>query len=173
MLDDYLTRADSRLDLWERRLKEQSSRLRKRAGELIPKGLRTPRGHILLLDSDDDEAASPSQKNAARYKADMERELSRMKVKVAQKINHLSSTWRSAKTVRTREKACELPSAGGVLTVAFVLGVVILAFTCLCYGMWPTWLPIAYTILFAVFIPIRIYTYKRKEWHYFLFGESL
>jgi hypothetical protein len=37
--------------------------------------------------------------------------------------------------------------------------------------MWPTWMPFAYTVQFFGYIPIRAYTYKRKAWHYFLFGE--
>jgi len=111
---------DSRLDLWERRLKEQSARLRKRADELIPKGLRTPGGTtMLLLDSDDEgdnDSSEPtatatarhsaSRRLTAKYKADMDREVSRMKVKLAEKVNGLSRSWRSAKTVRTREKIC-------------------------------------------------------------------
>lgn len=36
--------------------------------------------------------------------------------------------------------------------------------------MWPKWIPFAYTAQFAIYIPIRIYTYKRKAFHYFLFG---
>jgi hypothetical protein len=109
-----LTPPDSRLDLWERRLKEQSARLRKRAAEIIPRGLRTPGGTtMLLLDSDDedaprsgDSAAAASRRVTAKYKADMDREVSRMKVKLAEKVHGLSVSWRSAKTVRTREKLC-------------------------------------------------------------------
>jgi len=37
--------------------------------------------------------------------------------------------------------------------------------------MWPRWLPFAYTVQFFVYMPIRAYTYKRKAWHYFLFGK--
>lgn len=48
-----------------------------------------------------------SRKMAARYKADMEREVSRMKVKLAGRLTHLTETWRSAQIVRTREKVCE------------------------------------------------------------------
>lgn len=105
--------SDSRLDLWERRLKEQSARLRKRAGELIPKGLRTPgSGTMLLLDSDEEDTPASSRVATARMRADMERELSRVKVKLAQKVNGLSASWRSAKTVRTREKLCAYTGRG-------------------------------------------------------------
>jgi len=57
-----------------------------------------------------------------RYKQDVEREVDRIKVKVssrcaslqwlkltiklAAKVTHLSSSWRSAQIVRTREKVC-------------------------------------------------------------------
>lgn len=74
--------------------------------------------------------------------------------------------------------ASELPPAlcfshNELLTsIAFFLGVNTLAFTCLCVGKWPTWIPFAYTAQFMVYMPIRAYTYKQKAFHYFLFGES-
>lgn len=57
------------------------------------------------------------------------------------------------------------------ITTAFLFGVLALAFTCLLYGMAPEWFPVAYTVQAAFYMPIRIYTYHRKAWHYFLFGE--
>jgi hypothetical protein len=44
-----------------------------------------------------------------------------------------------------------------------------LAFTCVLYGAAPEWLPFAYTVQSAVYLPVRWYTYKRKAFHYFLF----
>jgi hypothetical protein len=70
--------------------------------------------------------------------------------------------------------SCTLPSSScpSVLTPpAFLFGVMSLTFTCLLYGLAPEWLPFAYTAQSAFYLPLRVWTYKRKAWHYFLFGE--
>ncbi|WVQ78433.1 hypothetical protein IAT38_000519 [Cryptococcus sp. DSM 104549] len=163
LLDVIETFFDSRLDLFNRRLKAQSSRLKSRAVELIPKGLRTPAGGgILLMENDFDEIGDGGERDGRRgegkgekYRKDVEREVERIKLKLAAKVTHLSGTWRSAQVVRTKDK------------ISFLFGVLSLAFTCLMYGMAPEWLPFAYTVQSAFYLPIRIYTYKRKAWHYF------
>lgn len=37
--------------------------------------------------------------------------------------------------------------------------------------MAPEWIPFAYTAQSAFYLPTRIWTYKRSNFHYFLFGE--
>lgn len=73
--------SDSRLDLFNRRLKEQSARLRSRAVELIPKGLRTPKVGATSMEYDDPEGESAESRNRGRQ--DVEREVDRIKVKVS------------------------------------------------------------------------------------------
>jgi len=75
--------SDSRLDLFNRRLKEQSARLRSRAVELIPKGLRTPKVGATSMEYDDPEGETAESRNRGRYKQDVEREVDRIKVKVS------------------------------------------------------------------------------------------
>jgi hypothetical protein len=80
------SRADSRLDLFNRRLKEQSARLRSRAVELIPKGLRTPKVGATSMeygDQDGDEGGNAEDRRRGRYKQDVEREVDRIKVRVS------------------------------------------------------------------------------------------
>nr|ODN94969.1 integral membrane protein [Cryptococcus depauperatus CBS 7855] len=165
-IDVMETFFDSRLDLINRRLKAQSSRLKNRAVELLPKGLRTPAGGgILLLDDDLEYEGNHGGPGAAKrtrgekYKRDVEREVDKIKIKLAAKVTHLSGTWRSEQVVRTKDK------------VSFLFGILSLAFTCLLYGMAPEWFPVAYTVQSAFYMPIRIYTYKQKAFHYFLFGD--
>jgi hypothetical protein len=73
--------SDSRLDLFNRRLKEQSARLRSRAVELIPKGLRTPKVGATSMEYEDAEGESAESRNRGRQ--DVEREVDRIKVKVS------------------------------------------------------------------------------------------
>jgi hypothetical protein len=70
-----LPQLDSRIDLFERRLKAQSQRLKQAATELIPKGLRTPKGTLIELDDEDE-----GRKN--KRKIDPEREVERLRLKV-------------------------------------------------------------------------------------------
>lgn len=161
LLDVIETFFDSRLDLFNRRLRAQSNRLKSRAVEMLPKQLRTPKGGgILLLDDEGQDEGKGTERNKSRgerYKEDVEREVERIKIKLAAKVTHLSGTWKSEQVVRTKDK------------VSFLFGVLSLAFTCLLYGMAPEWFPVAYTVQAAFYMPIRIYTYHRKAWHYFLF----
>lgn len=170
---------DSRLDLWERRLKKSSRQIKRRAAELVPKGLRTPKGSMLVLDDSGDDSATGSAgagpniltKRAVRHKQDVERELSRLKVNIADRVNRLSASWASDSVVRTREKFCEhLPSTfPAPLTPAFVLGVCTLAGTCLLWGLAPTWFPVVYTVQAIIYLAWRVYSYKKRHFHYFLF----
>lgn len=101
--------------------------------------------------------------------------MSRMKVKLADRLTKLSETWRSAQIVRTREKICTCRNTNGFrwaahTHTAFLFGVSTLAATCLMWGLVPEWIPFAYTVQCGFYLPVRVYTYKRKAWHYFLFG---
>ncbi|GFZ45818.1 hypothetical protein JCM24511_03548 [Saitozyma sp. JCM 24511] len=169
LLDVIETFFDSRLDLFNRRLKAQSARLKNRAVELLPRGLRTPGGGGILLADDDHYSEGGDNREGHgghgghggrrgdRYRKEVEREVERIKVKLAAKVTQLSAQWRSAQIVRTKEK------------VSFLFGVLSLTFSSILYGAAPEWLPFAYTAQSAFYIPTRIYTYKRKAWHYFLF----
>lgn len=87
LLDVVETFFDSRLDLFNRRLRAQSARLKSRAVELLPKGLRTPKGGGILL-VDEPETSPETQRKVSggtrgeKYKKDVEREVDRIKVKV-------------------------------------------------------------------------------------------
>ncbi|BEI81681.1 hypothetical protein CcaverHIS002_0208410 [Cutaneotrichosporon cavernicola] len=157
LLDVIETFFDSRLDLWERRLKQSSRKIKRRAAELVPKGLRTPKGSMVVLDDSDDSGNHILTKRHLPHKHDVERELSRFKVKVADRVNRLSASWASDSVVRTREK------------LSFVLGVCTLAGTCLLWGLSPTWFPVVYTVQAIIYLTWRVYSYKKQHFHYFLF----
>lgn len=72
---------DSRLDLFERRLKAQSHRLKQAASELIPRGLRTPRGSP--IDPDDETRAGEGGEPRRKYKIDTDKEIERLRLKVS------------------------------------------------------------------------------------------
>jgi hypothetical protein len=85
----------------------------------------------------------------------------------------------STKVVRTIDK------------ISFFFGVMSLLGTALMFGIVPQyvmtflvshttyltttvrWIHVAYTVQVLVLLPVRLYRYKQKQWHYFLFDVSL
>jgi len=163
LLDVVETFFDSRIDLLERQLRAHSRSLKAKATELIPKGLRTPRTepHTPADELEYDETVRDRDGeigiSAKRYRREVEKEVEKIRLKLASKVTDLSSTWRSAQIVRTRDK------------VSFLFGVLSLAFTCLMIGLAPEWLPLAYSVQSMFYLPTRVWSYKRKAYHYFLF----
>ncbi|KAJ7477100.1 hypothetical protein B0H11DRAFT_1726499 [Mycena galericulata] len=86
-----------------------------------------------------------------------ERELKGFKLRISTRMTTLASSWQSAKVVRTKAK------------VSFFFGVMSLLVSALLFGMAPQWVHIAYTIQSCYLLPLRVYTYKKRAWHYFLF----
>ncbi|PPQ64796.1 hypothetical protein CVT26_002628 [Gymnopilus dilepis] len=87
----------------------------------------------------------------------LDKEFKRFKLKLTTRVTSLSASWQSAKVVRTRDK------------VSFFLGVMSLLFSALLFGMAPEWVHIAYTVMGLYLLPLRVYVYKKRDWHYFLF----
>ncbi|EMD40466.1 hypothetical protein CERSUDRAFT_111065 [Gelatoporia subvermispora B] len=87
----------------------------------------------------------------------LEREAQRFKLKLSQRLISLTQTWHSTKVVRTREK------------LTFFMGVMLVLFTALMFNMAPQWIHVTYTLLSAYLLPMRVYMYKKRSWHYFLF----
>ncbi|KAM5534871.1 hypothetical protein V8D89_011426 [Ganoderma adspersum] len=164
LLDTMETYFDSHLDLLQRHLAKTSDRLKLRAEET-------------LQDLKKDVLKDGVFRMMPSSNIQLEREVQRYKIKVSQRLIKVTQTWHSAKVVRTREK------------VIFFLGVMSLLFTALLYGMapecvalstslnsqhidifWPIrWMHIAYTVQAAYYLPMRVYMYKKRAWHYFLF----
>ena len=121
-----------------------------------------------------------------KYRKEVEREVDRIKVKVGKPYKKEAQviSWRQRSPICLDPGAQPRLFGRGIKSVgfpsdfrinltfpAFLFGVLSLAFTCLLYGIAPEWIPFAYTAQSAVYLPIRIWTYKMKAWHYFLFGE--
>ncbi|KAF8351260.1 hypothetical protein F5887DRAFT_875456 [Amanita rubescens] len=87
----------------------------------------------------------------------IEREFKNFKLRLSNRMTRLSASWQSAKVVRTREK------------VSFFFGVMSVLISALLFGMAPQYVHIAYTLQGAYLFPLRVYNYKKRAWHYFLF----
>ena len=75
---------------------------------------------------------------------------------VVQRVDKLRTRWADAKTVRLRDKIC------------FVVGVMNLVITSLIFALRPHWIPLLYSVQTLYFLPLRVWTYTRRKWHYFL-----
>ncbi|GBE79377.1 hypothetical protein BKA93DRAFT_809699 [Sparassis latifolia] len=140
LLDTLETYFDSRLDLLQRNWVKHSDRLKMKAEGTIQEVLKKDVFRIVPGSSDH-----------------LDREVQRFKLKVSRRLLATTRAWHSANVVRTREK------------VTFFLGVMSLFVTSLLFGMAPEWIHIAYTIQAAYYLPMRVYLYKKRHWHYFLF----
>ncbi|KAK0553677.1 hypothetical protein OC845_001149, partial [Tilletia horrida] len=87
----------------------------------------------------------------------MEKEVVKLRKKASERVDRLGKQWRDAKTVRLRDK------------VSFVVGVLNLVTTSLLINSRPDLIPLVYSIQCTFFLPLRIVSYSRKKWHYFLF----
>ncbi|KAI0774013.1 hypothetical protein C8Q74DRAFT_1200643 [Fomes fomentarius] len=146
LLDTMETYFDSHLDLLQRNLAKTSDRLKLRAEAT----LNDLKKKDVLKDG-------PLKLVPAATNIQLERELQRYKLKVSQRLLAITQTWHSAKVIRTREK------------VTFFMGVMSLLLTALLFGIAPEWIHVAYSVQAAYYLPMRVYMYKKRAWHYFLF----
>ncbi|KAF9569457.1 hypothetical protein CPC08DRAFT_701944 [Agrocybe pediades] len=145
LLDTIETYFDSHVDLLQRKLQKHSDRLKMKAEEAFKiNNLKIKDLKIKDLSGD-------------VLTENLEKELKNFKLKLSTRVASLSTSWQSAKVVRTREK------------VSFFFGVMTLLFSALMFGMAPQWVHIAYTVIGLYFLPLRFYQYKKRAWHYFLF----
>ncbi|OJT13348.1 hypothetical protein TRAPUB_10114 [Trametes pubescens] len=144
LLDTMETYFDSHLDLLQRNLAKTSDRLKMRAEET-------------LNDIKKDVLKDGRFKIMPSSSVQLERELQRYKLKVSQRLLAITQTWHSAKVIRTREK------------VTFFLAVMSLLITALLFAMAPEWIHVTYSVQAAYYLPLRVYMYKKRAWHYFLF----
>ncbi|KAH9947308.1 hypothetical protein B0H21DRAFT_692213 [Amylocystis lapponica] len=140
LLDTMETYFDSRLDLLQRRLAKHSDKWKMKAEETLHEMFKKDVFKI-----------KPTSSN------NFEKELQKYKLKTSQRLISIAAQWHSANVVRTREK------------LTFFLGVMTLVFTVLLFGVAPEWIHIAYTLQATYFLPTRVYQYKKRSWHYFLF----
>ncbi|KAI0736098.1 hypothetical protein C8Q72DRAFT_791291 [Fomitopsis betulina] len=142
LIDTMETYFDSRLDLIQRQLAKRSEKLKMRAEETI--------NDVFKKDLFKRRASMHTTQQ-------FDIEMQKFKAKVSARVTKLSSTWHTSNVVRLREK------------LTFFWGVMSLLITSLLVGMAPEWIHVAYTLQAAFYLPLRLYLYKKRAWHYFLF----
>ncbi|KAJ9475684.1 Glycerophosphocholine acyltransferase 1 [Pseudozyma hubeiensis] len=87
----------------------------------------------------------------------MDDELQKMRSRVSKRIENLQQKWMDAKVVRLRDK------------ISFVVGVCNLVVSSLVFALRPELIPTLYSVLALYFLPLRVWSYTSRKWHYFLF----
>ncbi|GAA6013892.1 hypothetical protein JCM10207_008225 [Rhodosporidiobolus poonsookiae] len=87
----------------------------------------------------------------------LERKYKEVRAKTRESVSKLMVKWEEEKTVRLRDK------------ISFLCGVMNVLSTALLLGFEPTWIPAWYSLQMLFYTPVRLYTYKRRMYHYFLF----
>ncbi|KDQ64961.1 hypothetical protein JAAARDRAFT_52883 [Jaapia argillacea MUCL 33604] len=140
LLDTLETYFDSRIDLLQRRLVKQTDKLKMKADQAFKMG---------------DFKIKPPAGDILPEQ--LEKEIAKFKLKVQTRMTSLAAAWQTAKVVRTREK------------ISFFFGVHSVLISALLFGLAPQWVHISYTLQSLYLLPVRVYKYKKRSWHYFLF----
>lgn len=132
------------IELLDRKLKQASEKVRQRV-------LRDKGGGGGGGDDND------NNKFRRKSRSDRRAELKRLREKLSLRVDKVSARWQEQKNVRLRDKLC------------FVIGVMNLVISSLIFAYKPEWMPISYTIQTTYFLPLRVYSYTRQKFTYFLF----
>ncbi|KAK4051089.1 hypothetical protein OIO90_004829 [Microbotryomycetes sp. JL221] len=183
---DMLVVVDAHLELWTRRLRSKAGpwktkadqlvdASRKKARDVVEKGneslLKRVKSDKLLsslLQREGDD--SPTSGGDARHRKRpgefvfsrrdrdrLETKMKEVRVKTVESMKRLSQKWEEEKTVRLRDK------------ISFFVGVMHVLASALLLGFAPTYIPLYYSLQCAVYAPLRIYSYRKRFYHYFLF----
>ncbi|KAL7930561.1 hypothetical protein V8C35DRAFT_312323 [Trichoderma chlorosporum] len=83
-------------------------------------------------------------------------QLERYRKRMRQRVEKLGKQWNDTKAISLREK------------ISFIFGVMNIFASGYLMGGYPEWFHIWYTVQLIYFMPIRIFTYHRRGYHYFL-----
>ncbi|KAL6862365.1 hypothetical protein J3F83DRAFT_746073 [Trichoderma novae-zelandiae] len=83
-------------------------------------------------------------------------QLERYRKRMRQRVDKLGKQWNDTKAISLREK------------ISFICGVMNIFASGYLMGGFPEWFHIWYTVQLLYFMPIRIFTYHRRGYHYFL-----
>ncbi|ORY81805.1 hypothetical protein BCR35DRAFT_303964 [Leucosporidium creatinivorum] len=168
---DLLVMVDAHLELWTRSLRRKAAPWRSKADKLVEESRERARNKIeearakvklprvnseqflssMLEDSGVKDVLSP------RDREKLERRYREVRERAKESLKKLSVKWEEEKTVRLRDK------------ISFFFGVMNVLCSALLLGFAPTYIPLYYSAQMAAFLPLRVYAYKKRLYHYFLF----
>ncbi|POW08739.1 hypothetical protein PSHT_09431 [Puccinia striiformis] len=171
---DLLVFIDSHIDLfkrrtidpikveWETRAKPLTDEWLTKAHQAIESKIKVRKSQLLGDDQkngvDTSLGGKPLRAHTERELREFaERELKEFVEKIKIRRERIQTHWNDSKTVSLREKT------------SFFIGVQNVLITALLLAFWPELIPLSYTLQAAYYLPLRIYTYRKLAYHYFLF----
>ncbi|KAL8287418.1 hypothetical protein RQP46_003276 [Phenoliferia psychrophenolica] len=165
-LSDLLIVVDAHLELWTRGLRKRAVTIRETADRLVEESKarahKIPRIKLPRVNSETLLAGMLDESReiisiSAKDKEKLERKYRELRQKTRESLRLISVKWEEEKTVRLRDK------------ISFFFGVMNVLVSALLLGFAPDWIPFYYTAQIAVYLPVRVYDYRQKLYHYFLF----
>ncbi|GAA5909656.1 hypothetical protein JCM6882_008456 [Rhodosporidiobolus microsporus] len=154
---------DAHLELFTRPLRRKSVSWKEKADKLLDEAktkanlrdfkVKLPEVPAFDLNFGEADRKVLSQRDRER----LERKYREVRNRTRESVSKLVVKWEEEKTVRLRDK------------ISFVCGVMNVLISALLLGFHPTWIPEWYSGQMVFYMPMRIFTYKRKMYHYFLF----
>lgn len=160
---DLLTSVDAHIDLWSRELRKSSSAWKEKAELLVEDGRKRAeklqRQHLPRLKSEVNLFSfglgdgNRDVLLTAKDKERLEKKYREVRAKTTESLKKLSQKWEEEKTVRLRDKVSFFYGVHNVLVSAILL------------GFYPTWIPFYYSAQVLAYLPLRVYSYKKKSFH--------
>ncbi|BGP40119.1 hypothetical protein JCM10450v2_004096 [Rhodotorula kratochvilovae] len=171
---DFLNVLDAHLEVWTRPLRRKSVTWREKADRLLDEAKQKGRdtfkvpplptvpafdlGEGLSFRGEREFREGAERKVlSAKDRERLERKYREVRARMRDSVSKVIVKWEEEKTVRLRDK------------ISFLAGVMNVLGTALLLGFHPTWIPDWYSLQMLFYTPYRLYTYKRKMYHYFLF----
>ncbi|KAK4701866.1 hypothetical protein P7C70_g4364, partial [Phenoliferia sp. Uapishka_3] len=161
---DLLVVVDAHLELWTRGLRKSAVTFREKADKLVEESkARVEKIQRIKLPRVNSETFLSSMLDETREvlspkdREKLERKYRELRQKTRDSMKILSVKWEEEKNVTLREK------------LSFFCGVMNVLVSALLLGFAPDWIPFYYTAQVGVYLPFRVYDYKKRLYHYFLF----
>ncbi|KAI5477752.1 protein of DUF2838 family [Pseudohyphozyma bogoriensis] len=155
---DLLVMVDAHLELWTRGIRKGAVSWREKSARLVEESKqRAGRIKLPRVNSSPFLSQNSHELFSSKDVERLEKRYKEARVKAKDSFKVLVQKWEEEKTVRMRDK------------ISFFLGVMNVLTTALLLGFRPEWVPSWYSAQCAVYAPLRIWSYKKLMYHYFLF----
>ncbi|KDE08942.1 hypothetical protein, variant [Microbotryum lychnidis-dioicae p1A1 Lamole] len=159
---DLFVLVDAHLELWTRGIRRKSADWRSKADKLVEESkARAQRIKLPRVASETFLNGMRSEESngvlSSRDRERLEKRVREVRANAKEQMRRLNQKWEQEKTVRLRDK------------ISFFSGVMNVLISALLLGFEPTWIPAWYSAQVMAYLPLRVYTYKKRSYHYFLF----
>ncbi|SCZ88550.1 BZ3500_MvSof-1268-A1-R1_Chr2-1g04484 [Microbotryum saponariae] len=184
---DLFVLVDAHLELWTRGIRRKSADWRSKADKLVEEskaraqriklprvasetflnGMRSEESNGVLSSRDRERL----EKRVREVRANAKEQMRRLNQKWEQELSgYVTRAYLSTTEFRSRRGGQFADPLHGLShQISFFSGVMNVLISALLLGFEPTWIPAWYSAQVMAYLPLRVYTYKKRSYHYFLF----